>query len=237
MIRLPLWMAALVMILLAPDWSLAQGRGGGSRGGGGAPSGGGSRSGGGARPSAGSPSRPSVSQPASRPSTPNLGSSRPSGSRPNISQPATRPNPSRPTSPPVSRPSGGLAPSARPAAPPGTGSRPNLPSSPTSRPGAGGSAVAARPGSRPDTSLPNLGNRPGAGSLPVLALDVVSEIARIYRTVPDRETAQHCHSAPDLTARAPLQEINRTSAAVPVWALNLAEAAVRHRVTWVIFLG
>ena len=36
MIRLRLWMAALVMIILAPDLSLAQGRGGGSRGGGGA---------------------------------------------------------------------------------------------------------------------------------------------------------------------------------------------------------
>jgi hypothetical protein len=81
------------------------------------------------------------------------------------------------------------------------------------------------------------------------ALDLVSEIARIcriapdretaqhYRIVPARETAQHCHSAPDLTARAPLQEIVRTSTAVPAWAINLAEAAVRHRVTWVIFLG
>ena len=81
------------------------------------------------------------------------------------------------------------------------------------------------------------------------ALDLVSEIARIcrivpareiaqrYRIVPARETAQHYHNAPDLTALAPLQEIVRTSAAVPAWAINLAEAAVRHRVTWVIFWG
>jgi hypothetical protein len=87
----------------------------------------------------------------------------------------------------------------------------------------------------------------GPATFRAQALGLVSEIARVsrivplrataqhYRIVPPRETARPCHHAPDLTARVPLRVIVRTWAAVPAWAINLAEAAVRHRATWVIF--
>ena len=92
-----------------------------------------------------------------------------------------------------------------------------------------------------------IGREPAAfrAQAPVLVSEIVriwrivlaQETAQHYRIVLAQETAQHSHNAPDLTALAPLLEIVRTSATVPGWAINLAEAAVRHRVTWVIFWG
>ena len=75
------------------------------------------------------------------------------------------------------------------------------------------------------------------------ALVRVSEIAPIWRIVPVREIAPHYRNAlaweiaqryrnaPGLPTLAPNPQIVRTSAAAPAWAVNLAEAAVLHRVT------
>lgn len=159
MTRLPSCVAILIAVLLTPDLGSAQGRGGGSRAAGAA------RATAGARPAPAAVSRPGGSGPVSRPSTPSLGTSRPTASRPNINQPAARPPATRPSG----GVSGGLVPGTRPASPPSVGTRPNLPSSLPSRPGGGQAVEASRPGSRPTTSLPNLGDRPLPGNLPGLA--------------------------------------------------------------------
>ena len=153
----------------------------GFRGGGGA-----ARSGGGAARSGGGGG---ASRPATRPSAPSMGASRPSPSRPSPSGPSpsgpspSRPNvsgpsvnrpttrPATPSRPEVNRPSGGLKPSTRPSTPstrpsqPGT--RPSLPTTlPGNKlPGQGsnpGNTLPNRPENRP--SIPGLGG--GAGNRP-----------------------------------------------------------------------
>ncbi len=155
------WMASSAMVLfLASDvygWGFRGGGGGGFRGGGiSRPSGGGI-----SRPSGGF-SRPQTMP--SRPSMPSLGSSRPT-SRPSVSQPTSRPSFSRPSvsqpstsRPNISRPSGGFNPSTtRPSTRPQViNNRPTtLPGN--TRPNIGGN----RPTTLPGNTRPNIGgNRP-----------------------------------------------------------------------------
>ena len=140
-------LALLIMLFLSPGELSAQGfRGGGSaaRGGGGA-----------------------TARPASRPSAPNLGASRPAApsrpapSRPNVSAPVSRPSVNRPTTrpatpklPQVNQPSGGLKPSTRPSVPT---TRPSLPSTRPSLP----STRPSLPTTRPDNTLPGQGSNIG----------------------------------------------------------------------------